>query len=91
MRTRRPVLLAVAGVVSIVIGALSLGAATIASAVSYNLEEVEEGTLTDPAPVWVQIWGYGSIALGAVGLALLVLALLAARPRTTQKPGTPAP
>ncbi|PRY69575.1 hypothetical protein B0I08_102251 [Glaciihabitans tibetensis] len=77
----------IAGIILAVVGAALFAAATVASAIQYNLDEDVEGSFTGPAPVWVAVWGTGSVAIAFVGLALVAFALTLAlverrRPRT---------
>ncbi len=84
--SRRFITSVIPGAIAISVGLLSFTAATVISAADYNLEEAEEGALTGLTPMWIQVWGYSSVALVVAGIALVVLALigLAARTKSTQ-------
>lgn len=65
----------IVGVILALLGAALLAAATLASAVQYNLDEQPEGSFTGPVPAWIVVLGSGSAALALIGLVLAACAL----------------
>lgn len=73
--SKRPGLVAlVVGASLLVLGIVLYIGAAVASAIDYNAQEQIEGALTTETPLWIQIWTWASISIGAVGFIMTLVA-----------------
>lgn len=73
--SKRPALVAiVVGAGLLVLGIVLYIGAAVASAIDYNAQEQTEGALTTETPLWIQVWTWASLSIGAVGLIVALVA-----------------